>query len=95
MADAFCLNAGVTNRISSFIEFFNFEASKQELNPRQFSLKKLLRETASSLDFRIKQNQIQIVFSNDAPPELDLLFNDDKRLRHVLYYLLADCVQHS
>lgn len=88
IADSFHLNANLTTRVNNFIEFFNIENSKLELTPKLFSLKKLIKEITTSVDLRLKQTQTQVIISNDGPPESDTIFNDDKRLRHIIHYLL-------
>lgn len=52
--DAFYLNTSVTSRINTFIEFYNLESSTLELHPKQFSIKKILKDISSSIEYKLK-----------------------------------------
>ncbi|EAR85074.2 transmembrane protein, putative (macronuclear) [Tetrahymena thermophila SB210] len=94
ITDASYLNSNVQSKINNFLEFFCIESNRVETSIKQFSLKKLIKDVINNFDFKIKQNQIQLIVSNDCQ-ELDQIQNDEKKLKHIINFLLYDCLQNT
>jgi signal transduction histidine kinase/CheY-like chemotaxis protein len=80
--------------INDILDFSKVEAGKLELNPSDFSVRRMLEATVSLFEPRAMEKGITLSLAMNAEPP-DLLHGDELRLRQILYNLVGNAIKFT
>jgi PAS domain S-box-containing protein len=80
--------------INDILDFSKIEAGKLQLDPMEFSLRKLLNETLRALALRAHKKGLELVY-NIRPEVPDVVIGDAGRLRQVLLNLVGNAIKFT